>query len=121
MDNLVTPEDYATTVVSLIGSALNHWGLTNGSPTENTGETYENDVFLISAYDWENPDEDIPNFWYKPLNYQMTWYKYIGRGDWANKPITFSEAYQILKDCLASIERSAVPPGDEYFWQEDEE
>lgn len=48
-----------------------------------------------------------PNFWHKPTNTRITWYKYIGRdmvvdlqGDWNT----------IIADCFASIGRATPPP-----------
>jgi hypothetical protein len=73
------------------------------------GAKYENNVFLMRPFCWcgkpdclwcfdfEDEDEHVkqirerfgdwsaayqqaPNFWYKPKNWQVRWYKYIGRG-----------------------------------------
>lgn len=123
MNEVFTPEEYTVIAVRFIAELLNDRGLTDGLATENTGEQYQNDVFSIYAHDWSMDEMDRygPNFWYKPLNYQMDWYKHIGRGTVSNKPLTIEQAWEILDNCKRSIDRSILPPGDEYFWQEDEE
>jgi hypothetical protein len=45
------------------------------------------------------PGKGAPNFWYKPTNFKVSWYKYIGRGMETNRNITKEELNKILKDC----------------------
>lgn len=51
------------------------------------GIDYENDVFMMHPFCWcESYDclwcaEDKENFLYKPTNFKMWWYKYIGRDE----------------------------------------
>lgn len=120
----VDTEDYVVSVVSLIGQYLEEKGITRGNPADNTGAEYENDVFLISAYDWRDnipEDEYIPNFWYKPLNYQVEWYKHLGRGTFSNRPIPIDDAIEIFERCIASLQGAAViaaaPDGLEEYWE----
>lgn len=51
------------------------------------GAEYETDVFMMHPYCWCQRDEcpwcraedPMPNFWYKPTDFRVWWYKYIGR------------------------------------------
>lgn len=45
---------------------------------------------------------DAPNFWYKPLNFQVTWYKYIGRSTKVNRELNSEEFEKMRRDCLAA-------------------
>lgn len=45
-------------------------------------------------------DEVAPNFWYKPLDYKVWWYKYIGRSMKANRILSGDEWAAMVKDCL---------------------
>lgn len=47
---------------------------------------------------------DPPNFWYKPLDFRVTWYKYIGRDTHSNKELTQAEFGQMWRDCLGEDE-----------------
>lgn len=46
----------------------------------------------------------LPNFWYKPLDFRVTWYKYIGRDTETNKQLTQSEFGQMWRDCIGEDE-----------------
>lgn len=120
-------ESYAVDVISLVGEYLVEKGITRANPVDNSGCEYENDVFYISAYDWRDDipeDEAMPNFWYKPLNYQVEWYKHIGRGTFSNRPITIDEAMEMFQACIASLQGAAAivaaPDGLEEYWQVEE-
>jgi hypothetical protein len=43
---------------------------------------------------------DPPNFWYKPLDFRVTWYKYIGRSTATNKDLTAAEFNEMWQACL---------------------
>lgn len=47
-----------------------------------------------------NGDVLAPNFWYKPLDFKVWWYKYIGRSVVTNKTLSQEEFEQMQKDCL---------------------
>lgn len=117
-------EGYVTQVVALVGSYLEEKGIVRANPCDNTGAEYENDVFLISAYNWNDEDEPLPNFWFKPLNYQVEWYKHLGRGTFANRPLTIDEAMDMLDKCIASVQGAAAiaadPNGLEEYWETEE-
>lgn len=71
------------------------------SPFSNTGETYENDTFIVRAYNWDDNEE--PNFEYKGLN--AWWYKHLGRGDAIelDKPLTLDFVLNMLQDCMKAL------------------
>jgi hypothetical protein len=78
---------------------------------------FENPLFLFRDYEiWDctcdGQDEDIhgpncefgePNFRYKPENYELSWYKHIGRSMVANKEISVEEFHQIINTCILSL------------------
>lgn len=45
---------------------------------------------------------NAPNFWYKPLDFRVTWYKYIGRSTEINRQVTSEEFEKMRNDCLAT-------------------
>lgn len=60
--------------------------------------------------EWEraNPHDprcryEMPNFRHFASGYTVEWYKYIGRSEKANRPISYTEFVQIITECLASI------------------
>jgi len=90
------------------------------------GTQFENDVFMMHPFCWcEKPDcpwclacicetaeeceqkcsnkEYAPNFHYKPLDFKVWWYKYIGRGMKTNKTLTAEQLKEMLEHCLRSI------------------
>lgn len=47
---------------------------------------------------------DPPNFWYKPGNFRVKWYKYIGRDVVTNRDLAAGESLQQIFDaCIASL------------------
>lgn len=49
------------------------------------------------------PGKGAPNFWYKPTNFKIWWYKWIGRDMEFNREITLEEWENILNECVKSI------------------
>ena len=47
------------------------------TPFLNTGAKYRDEVFEVSAYSWNDDDEDEINFRYKDICF--SWYKHLGR------------------------------------------
>ena len=45
-----------------------------------------------------------PNFYYKPNNFQIQWYKYPFRDSYMNKKITVKEFSKIINKCIDSLE-----------------
>lgn len=122
----VDTESYVVDIVGVIGTYLDEKGITTGNPADNSGAEYENDVFLISAYDWRDDlpeDQQIPNFWYKPLNYQVEWYKHIGRGTFSNRPMPIDDAIVMLDKCIESLQGAAAivaTTDQELYWEVEE-
>lgn len=77
-------------------------------PTSNTGEVFDElDTFKIRAFDWSDPEEYEPNFQWR--DYKVNWYKYLGRGTTANRPITPNEIAEMLDECLKAIRQWEKP------------
>lgn len=116
-------EDYWNHVLALIGQHLVSSGILSSDPTGNTGASYENDTFYISAYDWTEEDgsQVPPNFWFKESNYQIEWYKYLGRGNLSNRESSFEEAMHVLGACIISINNDYSSPRvdpPEFVWED---
>lgn len=92
--------------------AIQYWNKNQeeiNSPFSNTGMTYKNNVFSVSAYDWnyefeENKEKELaPNFQYKDLKFY--WYKYLGRGEYGyiNEKYDLDYYCNMLEECKESI------------------
>jgi len=71
------------------------------------GTNFENEYFSMHRYCWcESEDckwcgeENAPHFHYKPLDFKVWWYKYIGRGVSFNKQISVDECSEMLSNCI---------------------
>ena len=107
------PPEYITALLSYLEEELNRimWNINQeeyNSPFRNSGnvEGFKTDVFEVHAYDWgwDYSDESGP----QPVNFkcgdfEITWYKHLGRGMWANKKISEKEAVEIFNKCLMSL------------------
>lgn len=73
------------------------------SPAENNGAVFENEVFSMRAYYWGDEDNisQLPNFKYK--KFEVTWYKYIGRGSAQNRKVSVEEFNSVFLDCIRSL------------------
>jgi hypothetical protein len=75
------------------------------APTGNTGEHFENEVFSMRAYCWcdgdRHPDGCPPNF--KCGDFEVRWYKYLGRGSSMNRNIGAEELAEIERRCMESL------------------
>lgn len=86
---------------------------------EKYGTNFENEKFMMHSFCWCDRDdcpwcagitprdrtieddeypESAPNFFYKPLDFKVWWYKYIGRSVEVNKELTESEFKQMVLD-----------------------
>ena len=72
---------------------------------DDTYATFDNEVFTIRPYYWGDDEEimELPNFVYKPTNFQIQWYKYPLRDSYMNQDITIEQFKQIIDDCKKSI------------------
>ena len=72
---------------------------------DETYATFDNEVFTIRPYYWGDDEEimELPNFVYKPTNFQIQWYKYPLRDSYMNQNITVEQFKRIINDCKKSI------------------
>lgn len=47
-------------------------------------------------------DRTAPNFWYKPLDFKVWWYKYIGRSVEVNKQLSDDDFKKMVDVCMSS-------------------
>ena len=87
------------------------------SPFDNTAETYSNDTFSVSAYDWgwEEDKQKVPNFNYKDI-FHVYWYKYYSRGIEAY----YDENYNFDMDFLAAMLNNCISALRKDFNEESE-
>lgn len=73
------------------------------SPFDNSGNVkgYKNEVFEVHAFSWDDDYEQPFNF--RCGDFEVSWYKYLGRGMTMNKKITPDEAVKIFDRCIKSI------------------
>lgn len=85
---------------------------------EKYSTNFENDIFKLHRYCWCdrwdcgycNPDESgwtLPNFWHKPSDMQVWWYKYIGRSMSVKHPPEKLE--DVFIECLLSLRAEGKP------------
>lgn len=77
-----------------------------GDPFGNTGGSYKNGVFEVQAYSWDESKEQPYNFKYG--DFEVSWYKYLGRGTSTNKEISPEEVEGMLDACLDSVRKEDV-------------
>ena len=77
------------------------------SPFGNYGTEYSNDVFTVRAYNWNEDNDNLPNFEYK--NFKVWWYKHSMRGlNWeynCGKNVLPQAQFftNMLEDCINSM------------------
>ena len=71
------------------------------SPFDNTSNHFKNNVFEVEAYSWNEEYDQPYNF--KWRDFEVSWYKYLGRGMSINREITAKEGAEMLNECLDSI------------------
>lgn len=80
-------------------------------PFDNTGGTFNNTVFEVQAYDWnESYDDDYIqeyNFKYKKI--KIKWYKYLGRDTVINGKYSYKEIINMFNECMKSLTRISYP------------
>jgi len=55
------------------------------NPFNNTGAGFKNDTFEVQAYNWNEESDQKFNFKWK--DFEVSWYKYLGRGSSQNRPM----------------------------------
>lgn len=76
----------------------------------NTGMCFENDEFLLHAYDWGETyygGGNVANFWHKQTGVVIDWYKYIGRGVCVNHKafdcLYNGKFHTVIEACIQSL------------------
>jgi hypothetical protein len=66
---------------------------------------FDNDVFTIRPYYWgeDEAEEELPNFVYKPIGFEIEWYKYAFRDSYMNFDLSKKQILEIFKKCAKSI------------------
>jgi hypothetical protein len=93
---------------------------TGYTPFDNSGERFNNGVFECNAYDWSecNCEGSWDNGWteesctcgwepqlynFKWRDFEVSWYKYLGRGMSMNREIGGEELSSMLSECMKSL------------------
>jgi len=76
------------------------------SPTRNYGTHYKTNIFKMCSYYWGEEQNlmNRPNFKYG--KFEITWYKYLGRGTYINKEIDANEFFKIIDKCITNVKQS---------------
>lgn len=69
-------------------------------PFGNTGEKYKTSKFEVEAYSWGD-DEQPYNF--KWRDFEISWYKRMGRGMSMNRDMSPEECAMMLDECYQSV------------------
>lgn len=70
------------------------------------GESFQNEIFIIKPYNWNDFEENNWNFYHIPSGLKIQWYKYPLRNPMSNMEITHEKFLEVLKDCYNSIEKT---------------
>lgn len=70
-------------------------------PFGNNADYFENEVFFVESYSWDEDIEQCYNF--KWHDVEISWYKYLGRGMSMNREMSVKEGVKMLIECLLSI------------------
>lgn len=73
------------------------------NPFDNSGNVdgFKNDIFEVHAFDWDEANPQPFNF--KCDDFELSWYKHLGRGMTMNRELSSAEAVEIFDRCLESI------------------
>lgn len=80
------------------------WNITQeryNSPFSNSGNEFKCDTFEVEAYSWNEDYEQLYNFKWK--DFEVSWYKYLGRGTSINRKISNDEIAEMLDECLDAL------------------
>ncbi len=73
------------------------------------GTEVDNPVFMMKPYCWCEMDGckwcsgELPNFYFKPTDLAVRWYKYVGRDTETSHAVTLKELARIEDECLTAI------------------
>lgn len=71
------------------------------NPFENTANSFENNIFKVQAYSWN--DDEVQPYNFKCDNVKVSWYKYLGRDTTINEEYDVEFLVNIFNKCLDSI------------------
>lgn len=69
-------------------------------PFGNTGSRYRWSCFQVHAYSW---GDDEQQFNFKWRDFEVSWYKYFGRGMSCNRKIKPAELQLMARECLLAV------------------
>ena len=73
-------------------------------PFSNTGMQYNNNVFEVEAYSWDDEGQGQDyNFKWKDI--EVSWYKHLLRGTIINREVSQEEALEMMKECVKSLNK----------------
>lgn len=94
--------DYVLNGLKYLGAAIaNSQKMDN--PCDNSASHFENSTFIMKGYSWDDEDDNDFNFKYN--DFEVVWYKYIGRGTYQNQEISFAEWDEMFQKCLNSLKK----------------
>lgn len=81
------------------------WTQTIGIEFKEDNPAFENDVFAIKPYSWddEHPKENEWHFWHKPSGLKLSWYKYPLRSACCNMNVSSRDLLAVFRDCCNSL------------------
>lgn len=85
--------------------ASNNGNYDFANPFNNTGGQFNNAIFEVNAYDW-NEDENYTqeyNFKYKDI--KIKWYKCLGRDTTINGNYSYETIIKMFNKCIKSLEK----------------
>ena len=81
------------------------------SPFYNTGNSFENKVFKVEAYSWDDEYNQKYNFIYyvdktkaNIDDIKISWYKYLGRDTTINEELDYSVIISMFDDIMKSLD-----------------
>lgn len=74
--------------------------------------------FQPYTHDRERHYYDPPNFWHKPSNFRVKWYKYIGRDQTTNRDISGEQWVSIVESALESVGAPKLEEAADEFYVE---
>ena len=93
--------DYVGAALEYLANFFYNKSVSKENPFRNTGWEWNNNVFEVEAYDWNEDVKQPYNFKYKDI--EVSWYKYLGRGTSINREVSERECWEMLKDCVESV------------------
>ena len=68
------------------------------------GNNFENEIFEVKSYDWNEEDNNDYHFYHKPSGLKVCWYKYPLRNPMSNMSnLTHEQFLSVLRDCWNSL------------------